>query len=403
MIDPDGERDGQHRQLFSEGELRLFRYTAVLFAALALAGLIMVGLWALATVFAFFYNILMPLAIAGVLALVLFPVVTFMERHLRMSRPVAVIVLFTLFTAALVTAALYVLPAAIRQASSLIETGPDMLAQWGDWFVRRFPWLAGSVEALLTNENGNGPAIDLEAAGERVRSYVGLIVGMVFVPLFLFFALLSGDRIDANVRAFLSVFRAETEREVLFLGNLFIEYVTAFFRGQLVIALIMGAMYALGFTLIGIEAAIVIGLFLGLLNIVPYLGAIVGLITVLPVAYLQPDGGLVLVGLALLVFLVVQTIESLFLTPKIMADRSGLHPAVVVISIFFWGALLGGLIGMILAVPLSAFIATAWRHIRGRLRHSFVTDDTARTRLAEEDDRRLQVNGPGKIESGDRS
>jgi predicted PurR-regulated permease PerM len=146
--------------------------------------------------------------------------------------------------------------------------------------------------------------------------------------------------------------------------DVFVEYVTTFFQGQLIIAVIMGALYATGFTLIGLKVAILIGLVLGLLNVIPFLGTLVGLLIVLPMSYFQPDGGVQLLALTLLVFGVVQLLESWLLTPKIMADRSGLHPALVVISLFFWGIALNGIIGMILAVPLTAFIVAIWSEIK---------------------------------------
>ena len=92
-----------------------------------------------------------------------------------------------------------------------------------------------------------------------------------------------------------------------------------------------------------------------MLNIVPYLGTILGLVTVLPIAYFQPDGGIATMGFALGVFTVVQLFESYFLTPRIMGQSTGLHPLVIIIAIFFWGTALGGILGMILAIPLTAF------------------------------------------------
>ncbi|WP_343795010.1 AI-2E family transporter, partial [Sphingomonas trueperi] len=161
----------------------------------------------------------------------------------------------------------------------------------------------------------------------------------------------------------LFLFTQKRQNEVLFLGQAFIDYVTAFFRGQLTIALIMGVMMAVGFTLSGLEAAIYMGLALGGLNLMPYLGFIVGVVTVLPIAYFQPDGCGHLVMLVLAIIAFRQVVEGVFLTPKIMADRSGLHPVLVVISILFWGTVLGGIVGMILAVPLTAFLLTLGKHV----------------------------------------
>jgi len=106
---------------------------------------------------------------------------------------------------------------------------------------------------------------------------------------------------------------------------------------------------------------LVLGLSLGILNIVPYLGTIIGLSIALPLAFLQPDGGMPLVGLVLLVFVIVQNIEGWFLTPRIMGEQTGLHPVMIIVAIFFWGTAFNGILGMILAVPLTAFFVTAWR------------------------------------------
>jgi predicted PurR-regulated permease PerM len=123
----------------------------------------------------------------------------------------------------------------------------------------------------------------------------------------------------------------------------------------------MGILMATGFTIIGLKFGLFIGLALGLLNIVPYLGTILGLAITLPLAFFQPGGGWQLLGLVLLVKGIVQLIESWVLTPKIMGHHTGLHPVVIIVAVFFWGTAFSGVLGMLLAVPLTAFFVTAWR------------------------------------------
>jgi predicted PurR-regulated permease PerM len=153
---------------------------------------------------------------------------------------------------------------------------------------------------------------------------------------------------------------------VIFLLREFVGILVAFFRGQLLIGLMMGIGYAIGFSISGLKFGIALGLLFGLLNIVPYLGSIVGIVTTLLVAYLQPDGiaqsgeWTILIGCGIS-FAVVQLIESYYLTPKIMGQQTGLHPVVVIVSIFFWGTALGGILGMIFGIPLTAFLIIAWR------------------------------------------
>ena len=124
---------------------------------------------------------------------------------------------------------------------------------------------------------------------------------------------------------------------------------------------VTGILYAIGFSIVGLKYGFVLGLMLGFLNIVPYLGAMIGLATTIPLAYFQPGGGLGLVVAVLAVISVVQLIESYLLTPRIMGDRTGLHPLTIIVAIFFWGSALGGISGMILAIPLTAFLVSFWR------------------------------------------
>ena len=103
---------------------------------------------------------------------------------------------------------------------------------------------------------------------------------------------------------------------------------------------------------------------LGFLNIIPYLGSMIGLAIALPLAFFQPEGGTLTLALVLAVFLIVQNIEGYILTPKIMGDKTGLHPMAIMVALFFWGTALGGIVGMILAIPLTAFLVVVWRLLK---------------------------------------
>jgi predicted PurR-regulated permease PerM len=368
---------------FSPGEQRLLRYTIVALSTITLVGTIVFVIWVLGQILGALHALVFPLAIAGVLALVLFPVVELFERLLHMNRLGAVIGLFVILFALFVTMMVLVLPAAIYQGSQFLQAVPAMAERGYESLSTRFPTALPMLEDAIAEMEVQSMLPDAEEATDRVMGYIGFVVGLGFVPLYLFFALLSGSRMTNHAKSMLFVFTQQRQNEVMYLGKLFVDYVTAFFRGQLTIALIMGVMMATGFTVIGLQAAIYFGLALGLLNIVPYLGFLVGLVTVLPIALFQPDGGAQLVMLVLAVIAVTQLVESVLLTPKIMADRSGLHPALVVISILFWGTVLGGVVGMILAVPLTAFLVTLGEHMKTRLGTTIQTDALDRHFLSE--------------------
>ena len=361
--------------LFGSVERRLFHVTAVLGTIIALVLLIALVVWALAETLSHFYKLVLPLSVAGILALVLYPVADYLEARLGLHRAVAAGLILLLFLAIFAGAVILLLPTLIRQISHFSDTLPGVLSSWQDYLSARFP---GTFKAVMANvEEGALKEIvpEMEHPGVAIKSYAGIVVGLGFMPLFLFFALASGKQLRTQIESFLAVFSEAAQKNILYFIDVFTRQVTGFFQGQLVIAVIMGVMFAAGFTAIGLKGGILVGLVLGLLNIVPFLGTLVGLLIVLPLAYFQPDGSLNLVGLSLLVFLVVQLVESWLLTPKIMANRSGLHPALVVISVFFWGTALNGIIGMILAVPLTAFLVAVWAQAKNSLARGMTADD----------------------------
>jgi predicted PurR-regulated permease PerM len=206
----------------------------------------------------------------------------------------------------------------------------------------------------------------LKAMSQGIVSLFGFTTHVAIIPIYLFFFLLVRRDLTQSLPDHLPFLRKEIRDDVVFLVREFVAIVVSFFRGQLLIGLIMGVLLAIGFSLVGLKFGFFIGLALGVLNIIPYLGTIIGVLVAVPLAFFQPDGGLTLAALVLLVKIVVQNIEGWFLTPKIMGDRTGLHPVVIIVAIFFWGTAFKGILGMILAIPLTAFFVTAWRFVKWR-------------------------------------
>jgi predicted PurR-regulated permease PerM len=367
----------QEDRLFGTVERRLFRVTAVLFVIVSLAVLIASVVWALSQVLSYFYNLVLPLFVAGILALVLYPVVEYLENRTRLSRIAATSIILMVFILIIVGAAYLLVPILSRQIAHFIDITPGILAGWQEYLSVRFPVVTRIAIESAQDGTLKEMVPDMEGTGRTLKYYAGVLVGLSLVPILLFFALLSGGRLRGQVEEILSVLSPRAQQNVMYGVDVFVKQVTGFFQGQLVIAVIMGAMLATGFTVIGLKGGILIGLVLGIFNIVPFLGTLVGLLIVLPLAYFQPDGSLQLLGLSLIVFAFVQIVESWVLTPKIMANRSGLHPALVVIAVFFWGIALGGVTGMILAVPLTAFMVAVWGQAKAVLSHSMTSDDDA--------------------------
>ena len=199
------------------------------------------------------------------------------------------------------------------------------------------------------------------SAGAVVLRGVGTLLAWAVLPVYFAFFLMADASRFSDLERYLPFLKPETRKDLLYLAEEFVNMVVSFFRGQLIVALLQGLLFAVGFSLVGLRYGFVLGLLLGFLNIIPYLGSIVGLSVALPLALFQNGGGWILVAWVLGVFAVVQLIEGYLLTPKIMGDRTGLHPVAIIVAIFFWGSAMGGILGMILAIPLTAFLVVAWR------------------------------------------
>lgn len=202
------------------------------------------------------------------------------------------------------------------------------------------------------------------SAGVGLTRMVGSLLGWAVFPVYVFFFLMAPSRRPEDLEKPLDFLTPRLRRDLVYLAREFVNILVSFFRGQLIIALIQGGLFAAGFSIAGLKYGLVLGLTLGLLNIVPYLGNMIGLLICLPLAYFQSGGGWPTLLAVVVVILIVQNIEAYFLTPKIMGDRTGLHPATIIFALFFWGAALNGIAGMILAIPLTAFLAVLWRLVR---------------------------------------
>lgn len=354
-------------------------FAVTLLAIVGSVALIVASLVALGRSISYFSSVLWPVATAGVLALILRPVVERFERRLKHRRLAAVILLYGIFALAVSGLLVAVLPPLIDQTINFIAYVPQLWDRAYQSIQLNYPqWIAlvqhqldkpairqvGDALAEQAKALFSHAVPSLKAAGGGLVGIFIFFTHLAIIPVYLFFFLLARREPTEQLPRHLGFIRPSVREDLVFLIREFIQIIEAFFRGQLIIGLIMGALLALGFTLIGLKFGLFIGLLLGVLNIVPYLGTIIGLAVTLPLAFFQPDGGWHLIGLVMLVKAIVQVIESWVLTPKIMGMQTGLHPATIIFAVFFWGTAFDGILGMLLAIPLTAFFVTAWRLVR---------------------------------------
>ncbi len=362
--------------LLSPAQRRLAGFALAFAAVLAIAGGFHLVFAGLARFVGSFSGIIWPLAVAGILALVLRPVVGVIQERLRIRRLSAVVVLYGLFLLVVAGLLFAIVPALVSQILDFFAYLPTLWQNTLKWGEQHFPeWLEvakryldnPAVKNALAGLTAQAQdlvshiAPTLKSAGAGLFGFFGFVASLAIIPVYLFFFLLSSADPVKGLAGHLPFLKDEHRRDVLFLVREFLAIIVAFFRGQLLIGLIMGVLFAAGFSVAGLRFGLALGLLIGLLNIVPYLGSILGLSVVLPLAFFQPAGGLTLAAVCLGVFAAVQALEGWLLTPRIMGRQTGLHPVVIIIAIFFWGQAFGGILGMVLAVPLTAFFVTAWR------------------------------------------
>ncbi len=347
-------------------QVRILWGTLTALAVAVLVGLIAGAIWGIGQVLRVLSPVLWPLALAGVLAYLLDPLVDLIERR-GLPRTRAITLVFA--TALVLVGGLFasVIPQVFRETRQFAERVPQYRQRFQheveSWstnppvLVRKLLELRSALPPMgastwLVNLLPAGGSWLLEQAG-KVSGGFGMLAGLFLVPVYAFYFLLEKRGIEREWTDYLPVRNSEFKDELVFILRSINDYLIVFFRSQLLVAICDGALYTLGFLLIGLPYAFIIGLMATVLTMIPFLGAITTCVAALVVGFAS-SGDWVLPAQVLAVFAVVQTLEGLVISPKIMGDRVGLHPLTIIIAVMVGTTLLGGLLGGILAIPLTA-------------------------------------------------
>jgi predicted PurR-regulated permease PerM len=181
----------------------------------------------------------------------------------------------------------------------------------------------------------------------------GFLLSLILVPVYLFFLLKEKPRIEARWTDYLPLRASPLKDEVADVISQINSYIVAYFRGQLLVCLVDGILIGVALTIIGLNFAAVIGAMVVVLTMIPYIGIIICWIpAVLIAAFQWGDWAHPIIVTA--VFIFIQNLEGLLYAPRIVGNYVGLHPMTVIVSIFVWALIIGGVIGPLLAVPLTA-------------------------------------------------
>lgn len=314
-----------------------------------------------------FSDILLPFVAGMVLAYFLDPVADRLQR-LGLSRVMATVVILIAFVVVLVLAFVILVPVLATQMADFAGKLPEYLTRLQalitsfdpQWLEQRFGVDAASLKEGLNSVLTSGFGLlttvftSIWSSGVALVSLVSLFV---VTPVVAFYMLLDWDRMVSTVDSWVPRDHVRTVRAIATDIN---TATAGFVRGQGTLCLVLGAMYAVGLTLTGLNFGILIGLFAGLISFIPYVGSLTGLVLAVGVAFVQfwPDWLMVVVVAA--VFFIGQFIEGNILSPKLVGKSVGLHPVWLMFSLFAFGALFG-FVGLLIAVPAAAAIAVLVR------------------------------------------
>lgn len=315
------------------------------------------------------WSVILPFLLAGIFAYVMMPLVRFFQYTLRLrSRGLSVILTLLLLGAVVYLAVIFIIPsinAEIEKTLQVISgysSGQDILTmilprnirnylngglRWGNFRQQL------SLEKILENVK-----LLLDQVGGIINSTLSIFSwGLVFLIGFVYFVFILLDFENLG-RGFISLFPKTLRPTIRTISMDLDRYMNNYFRGQALVAMSVGILLSIGFNIIGLPLATAMGIFIGILNFIPYMQALgiipLGLASLLMAAQ-TGENAFVCMLLAYGVLMVVQIIQDMIIVPRIMGQTMGMRPSLILLVLSIWGYLLG-FFGMLIALPITMFI-----------------------------------------------
>lgn len=313
-------------------------------------------------------GVLLPFLVACLIAYMLEPVVRWNMKVTKFKTRF-VPVLMTLFEASVIAAVFCIIfiPYLVSETHEMTQ----MLRHYASTKIQ-IPYLSDNIHSFLRNNidfDRISRLLSKEEWKDLIKSTISSswsflssgfafifgVLSWLIVVLYVIFIMLDYEKIMLGFRQLVPMGHRKWAYQI---GNDIKNAMNRYFRGQFLIALIVGILFSIGFMIIGLPMGIVLGLFIGILNMVPYLQLISLPITTLLCIVCTASTGVdfwVIFWESMAVYVIVQCIQDLILTPKIMGKAMGLNPAIILLSLSIWGSLLG-FMGLIIALPLTTLL-----------------------------------------------
>lgn len=376
----------------TEFQHRMWHYALTGLSLMTLLLLVLALLAGLGTLFLLLEPVLLPLVIAGVLAYLLIPLVAWVQRCVK-KRVIAVLLVMAAAAALLAGFGVAIIPQIVRQTGDLMEHREQMtrrvldevheITETNSLVVRGIDMLHektlkdARAEGLHAEDYAKLAAADTGteklaavlsanssylterlwgwfSAGTHALSGIGMvIIGTVMVPVFLFYFLLESESIAKNWHTLLPLRASAFREELVETVRQINDYIISFVRGQMLVSLIDGALLAIALKCLGVPYAFTLGTAAALLGIIPYIGMISTWIPAILITWFHFENPLMLLYVSL-VFVCVSQLDGWVIQPKIVGSRLRMHDMTVMFSVLFWSYVIGGVVGALLAVPLTA-------------------------------------------------
>jgi predicted PurR-regulated permease PerM len=320
--------------------------------------------------------ILSPFLAGALLAYLFDPLADRLEES-GLTRTSSVIVVFVLLTLILTLLLLFLIPSLSQQFQSLVRQVPQVV---GLFETKIFPVIEDylgtsisfgegeSIKKLIAahwEQTGSVMAQVVTGVTKSGMAVLGWLANALLIPVVMFYLLRDWDVMMAKIARLLP---RNLEPKVTAWAKECDEVLGAFIKGQLMVMVMLGVIYAFGLWVIGVDLALIIGLIAGVASIVPYLGTIVGIASAAIAAYVQFNDPMILVYVGI-VFGIGQMLEGMVLTPLLVGDKIGLHPVAVIFAIMAGGQLFG-FVGVLIALPVAAVIMVFLRHLHDGYKNS---------------------------------
>ncbi|MBR5737390.1 MAG: AI-2E family transporter [Verrucomicrobia bacterium] len=339
-------------------------------------------LWGAAWLASKLSAVLIPLAAGAILACLLDPLVVFLARW-KVKRRLAVLMVFAVIGGILALVLSWLIPILVFEVDDFIRNSPNLLNKLRLYMETQVNHFNESLAASgwadrlrIAWDQGVGDSFQkwfgnvFEVAGtwimghiSRVLSLGSFLIGVILVPVYTYYFLVERETIHTRWRNYVPLWESKAKEEAIWFLNTVSESMVVFFRGQVLVALCEGILLTIGFLCIGMKYAILIGAAAGVFSIIPYLGMALSIIPAVLLAGVQFNDWmhpLLVVGL----YIIVHLFDGYIVFPRVIGDRVGMHPAIIIVAVLVGATLMGGILGALLAIPVTAVLrALMFRYV----------------------------------------